>query len=329
VLSFQGIRVFYRRILLTVFLLVMVLPTTSAVAQVQLGARPDDTSVNELNQPLPIYNLPIPNAPSRRREAGFVLDDHTGSGVRGVSRGINRGINRGTNRGINRGVNRGINRGLSRGMSRGINRGEDSGAGIEDAEPLALPRIIAPLAPLSTGFSSTAQPELFWYLSDPWPGTLHFTLNAIGAIEPLLELQIKPPKGKSAHSAGMHSINLVDHAIRLAQNTEYEWFIFIITDPLERSADFLASATIVHKIPDSKQANEIATVPKTPRYINYAAQGFWYDAMAILSNEINQNPHQQELRKHRASLIEQVKMPKVADFDKAMYSNGMADKKGG
>jgi len=274
---------------------------------VQLGARPDDSSIDITEDMGPSYNAPNPEAPIRRREAGFVTDNMQGSASRGVNRGINRGVSRGVTRGVTRGINRGLSRGINRGANRGINRGANSGE--EDLEFAELPKIIAPLAPQRTGFSSIAQPQLWWYLSDVWPGVIYFTLNEAKVSEPLLELELQPN-----HAVGMHHINLAEHNVILKENTEYEWFVYIIIDPWERSADFLASATLIYKpLTNAKQISFSSVVEK---YTLYAELGYWYDAIALLSNYINEMPKQKSYRNHRASLIEQVNMPLVANFDK-------------
>jgi len=295
-----------KKVLKSVLVIMLALLSTQANAQVQLGARPDGASNSNTNSVTLVYNAFSQEEPVRRREAGFVTQDMQGS----TSRGINRGINRGVARGINRGVARGINRGANRGINRGVNRSE------EELEYAELPRIIAPLAPLRTGVTSTAQPELFWYISDPWPGSIFFTLNESKTAEPVLELQLEPEKDKKTHPSGMHSINLAKYQVTLKKDTEYEWFVYIVVDPMERSADFLASATIIHKKMSDNLEKLIDNSNDDEKYVTFAKQGYWYDAIEILSNQIISNPEQKLYRNHRAALLEQVKMPLVAKYDK-------------
>lgn len=308
---------------------------SSLSAQVQLGARPGDSvadedgnsakqsaSVNQENRV--IYRAPEENAPIRRREAGFVTEQMDGSANRGINRGINRGANRGINRGINRGANRGMSRGVSRGANRGANRGVNRSEGDEEQNNLIpdlsqLPQIIAPISPLHTGWTLTHQPTLYWYLSDPWPGKIHFTLNEIGQSEPLLEMQLAPSSGNTkpaAHLAGIHVIDLAQQGIKLSPNREYEWFVFIIVDPDERSADFLASATIKYQPATQEQQALFAQHAVDNRYEVYAQYGYWYDAISSITKRINQTQNSSELRAIRADLIEQVKMPLVAQYDR-------------
>jgi len=52
------------------------------------------------------------------------------------------------------------------------------------------------------------------------------------------------------------------------------------------------------------------TAGETPAI--YAAQGFWYDAIAALSQLIDSNPGDKTLREQRADLLEQVRLTAAA-----------------
>jgi hypothetical protein len=169
-----------------------------------------------------------------------------------------------------------------------------------------LPDIIAPLAPKSTGWSSEKSPNLHWYLSDPWAGELNFTLNRVGAPEPELELTL--PTADGVHGAGMHSLSLKDHGVELEPGVEYEWFVFIVPDEVERSADLISSATIRYMPADDSMADSSSEKDFSELF----AMGYWYDGIDLLSARIEEGL---PLHSARAALMRQVDMPKVALYD--------------
>jgi hypothetical protein len=172
---------------------------------------------------------------------------------------------------------------------------------------LALPELIAPLAPLRTGLTSIPSPVLYWYSSAPWDGEYEFTLNAANQIEPVLELTLGLPEAQDQHPAGIQGLDLAEYGVQLSPDTEYEWFVSIVPDELERSADLIASGTLRY---------QPLTQTIAQSYQSYAAAGYWYDAVALLSAAIAKAPDNTELRQARAALMEQAGMPKVAQFDR-------------
>jgi hypothetical protein len=47
----------------------------------------------------------------------------------------------------------------------------------------------------------------------------------------------------------------------------------------------------------------------------YFRESYWYDGLAHLSAEIDANPNDRDLREQRASLLDQVNLRVVADFE--------------
>ena len=148
-------------------------------------------------------------------------------------------------------------------------------------------------------------------------GNLEFIINKVRAIEPVLELVIGLPLESDAHKAGMHHLRLADFDFQLKENQEYEWFVFIVPDPEQRSADLIASGTIRYMEPPADLIPRLNQTPAEQWYQVYAEAGLWYDAIDHLCQQVDQNPENKELRQIRANLTTQVAMPKVADYDRA------------
>jgi hypothetical protein len=181
----------------------------------------------------------------------------------------------------------------------------------QDTEEFAhSPDLMAPFASEQTGFTTTPQPTLWWYLSDPWHGKVEFTLNEVGAVEPIFETYLNGPNAE-----GIYSIHLADYHITLKPNVEYEWFLAILLDPEERSADFLASATIKYVPPSESLTKRLTKNPKERHHFVYAEEGYWYDTIETLCERIKAEPQNNLLRKQRAALLRQVKLPLVAVYD--------------
>ncbi|MDY6993558.1 MAG: DUF928 domain-containing protein [Pseudomonadota bacterium] len=170
---------------------------------------------------------------------------------------------------------------------------------------------MAPLAPQHTGLTVSKQPVFYWYLSQPWNGTIEFTLNQVGAIEPEFELELP----QDTYQTGFHYLKLSDYDVSLEENIEYEWFIVIIPDPMERSGDLLASGTVRYLDMPTHLSAQLNDTPQEQRYQVYAENGIWYDAIDELNQLIKAQPENTFLHQQRAELMKQVKLQKVALYD--------------
>ncbi len=151
---------------------------------------------------------------------------------------------------------------------------------------------------------------MFWYISDPWPGKIEFTLNEVGSPDILFRKIINGPEKE-----GVYRINLADYGIELKPGTEYEWFLAIVLDPYERSADFLASATIKHIEPSDSFSKHLKEMTEDERPQVYAQKGYWYDMMETLSQRIDRHQDDKQLRIYRGTLLKQVNLPLAAAYD--------------
>ena len=281
---------------------------------------------------VPLYDIPVKDAQIRRRVAGGSdikrgLPRGLPRGVpRGLPRGISRGLPRGLPRGISRGLPRGLPRGISRGLPRGLPRGVPRGLPRGEAKQVAqtggdqshqvgmtsssMPSYMAPLASERTGLTIKSQPVLYWYTSGPWPGQIEFTLNEPRASEPVLRTHIDGPAKE-----GISQLALAEFNISLKPGVEYEWFIAIVSDPKERSGDFLGSATIKYVKSPTDLSNRLKKIPKNVKHHAYAREGYWYDAIEHLSKMIDATQGNAKLRNHRGALLGQVNLVKVAAYD--------------
>jgi hypothetical protein len=219
-------------------------------------------------------------------------------------------------------MSRSVARSISKGMTRNI--GEKLFATSQQEQKdehavdlggyLPFPKLIAPIVPPHTGLTATTQPSIYWYLSSAWNGEIEFTINKIHSPEPALELILGLPEDKDAREQGFHSVNLADFDLSLEENVEYEWFVAIVPDPMERTGDLIASGTIKYVKPDSQLAQQLQKNDKEA-YLAYLQNGIWYDGLALLNQAIESSQNPTDLRRQRSTLMRQVQMSKVADFD--------------
>jgi hypothetical protein len=222
--------------------------------------------------------------------------------------------------------------------SRGQNQTEPS---IEMPTKIRLPLVIAPLTPQNgLGLSMTAQPNLYWYMSYWWEGDLAFTLNEFGnefgtgEPVPVIEDSIRRSdcqkypdeanEGKDAKDDLICHLRLADYGVRLEPNKDYEWFVFIVMDPEQRTSDWLSSAFVRYTQPSGQLTRRLNSTPLAQRFSIYKENDFWYDAInnlvvqieAInnLAIPIEQQPKNKALREKLKYWIEQEKMLNVAEF---------------
>jgi hypothetical protein len=157
------------------------------------------------------------------------------------------------------------------------------------------------LAPEQTGLTAREQPLLFWYQGAPSAARVTVTVIDEEAIEPLLEADL----GEIAER-GIHALDLAAQGLRLEEGVEYQWSVAEVVDPEQRSADLVTSGTIMRGPGVEEPALEAL-----------AAAGYWYDALALLAEEIAARPGDPQPRLLRAELLAQVGLDEAAAHARA------------
>ncbi len=120
----------------------------------------------------------------------------------------------------------------------------------------------------------------------------------------------------SISQPGIHALRL-DYTLK--PEVEYQWAIAAVTDPNQRASDVIASGTIQRIQPPATLAVRLDNASKPQLPFLYAEAGFWYDAIATLSEQIDANPADRRLREQRAALLEQVGLTVAAAHDRIVY----------
>ncbi|HMU56235.1 MAG TPA: DUF928 domain-containing protein [Nitrospira sp.] len=176
--------------------------------------------------------------------------------------------------------------------------------GADGAEP-----IVQPLVPDHVGFTSQETPVLNWYLSKPTPHEVRFTLIDDKSVKPIFEAPIPAPK-----EAGIFSIRTRDLDLTLQPGVQYRWYISIVP---QASSSEVVTGGIIERcelsdcliVMDARMTCSVQSVTENAR------AGLWYDAMGCLCTLIDADPADVSLRRLRASLLTQVGLHTVAEWD--------------
>ncbi len=158
--------------------------------------------------------------------------------------------------------------------SRGAPAGRVGGATRQGA----LDLIVSALVPEfdDAALCQSEQPVLYWHLSKGTSFPVNFTLSDLEAMDPMVDVTLKGP-----FAAGIHAIDLADHGVRLPVGRSYEWFVAVVPNPTDRSADAVARGAIRRVeggAAEAHGANDAAA-----RVRRLAGAGLWYDALDAAS----------------------------------------------
>jgi hypothetical protein len=168
------------------------------------------------------------------------------------------------------------------------------------------------LAPDDVGTTTQEQPSLFWYQSKPSDAKFELTLLQPNKVKPLMQVKMD-----RAGKAGIQRLKLSDHGVKLERDVEYQWVVALITDPDNRSTDLVASGAIKRVASDAALQEKISQAAPVALPGIYAEAGIWYDALAVLSDQIEAQPVNAALRQTRADLFRQVGLKAPAQAEDA------------
>ncbi len=180
-----------------------------------------------------------------------------------------------------------------------------------------FPSMLVVLSPDHAGQTVQAQPVLYWFLAETVPHSIEFTLILDQAIYPILEKRIPSPK-----QPGIQRIRLADFDVSLQPGVNYKWFVAMVPDYDRRSKDILAWGAVERVEFTQDLRAKLAETDRTRAAHIYAEAGLWYDAFSAVSDLIETAPDDTLYRQQRASLLEQVGLEQIAQYDLKQRSSG-------
>src|SRR5438132_1211380 len=168
------------------------------------------------------------------------------------------------------------------------------------------------LAPDEIGVTTQEQPSLFWFQSKPADAKFELTLLQDNKVKPIVQVMVE-----RSTKAGIQRLKLSEHAAKLTPGVEYQWVVALVTDPNNRSSDLVASGVIKRVEPGADLKGKIANATPVSLAGVYADAGIWYDALAVLSDQIEAQPENKSLRETRSDLLRQVGLKAAAGSEGA------------
>lgn len=157
------------------------------------------------------------------------------------------------------------------------------------------------LAPRHTGLTHEPAPSLYWYTSKAVAGQrMEVTVIKQDALDPVLETRLE-----ESVAPGIQRLDLSRWGVELEAGAEYEWFVSVVRDPVQRSSDIIAGGAIRRVAPDPRLRARLSGSDPRAVPLIYAEQGIWYDAIDVLSRLIELDPADDTLRDQRAGLLRQ------------------------
>ena len=152
---------------------------------------------------------------------------------------------------------------------------------------------------------------LFRSLSKPTSLPIRFTLIDTRSVKPLHEGTIPTPS-----QAGVQSLDLKELGLTLEPDVQYRWYISAIRNPDSPSQDIVAGGMIERcEFSTCLLEMEVDLSCDRPSVLRNAVRGFWYDAVSCVCDLIKTEPQDASLRRMRASLLKQVGLNGVAEWD--------------
>ena len=165
---------------------------------------------------------------------------------------------------------------------------------------------VAVITPEHAGLTSTAQPSLYWYVSEVVQARFEFALINDDEIDPIIEVVSDKQINK-----GLNSLDLSEHGVKLVPGVAYQWSVALVSDADRRSGDIVSSGQIEYVALNSKQKAR-RPAADAEMAVFYAGEGYWYDTFAVLEDMIASNPEDTGLKRQRAALLEQVGLDEVS-----------------
>ncbi len=161
---------------------------------------------------------------------------------------------------------------------------------------------VMPLVPSNhIGQTQAARPTFLAYVSGAQ--SVEFALTEPKVEKPLLVQTVTPDAN------GIVRVQLPETAPELAIGKDYRWAIAVVCNPNRRSNDVYAQSWIQRTATTPEFAKKLTAATSGLEQARlYANAGFWYDAIASLTQTLNTNPNQPEARADFADLLRQANL---------------------
>jgi hypothetical protein len=168
---------------------------------------------------------------------------------------------------------------------------------------------IQALVPDHVGQTTSAHPDLFWYLAEPTQGEVAFEVTVVDAraIDPVVDRRLAKPA-----ATGLQRIRLADFGVSLEPGQEYQWSVAVVPDPKDHAKDVVASGWIERVPAPDGLASRLAAAGPDGAATVYGEAGLWYDMLTAAYDRIGAHPDDEGYRTELAAVLEQAGLPAAA-----------------
>jgi hypothetical protein len=171
---------------------------------------------------------------------------------------------------------------------------------------------IAVLMPEQIAYTTSEQPVLFWFVSKPTNVKCQISLQDVGRTphQVIYETSLN-----GISSNGIQKLDLARENIRLRPGAMYQWLIALVPNPASPANNVDSGGLLQRMTPSEELSNKLTGKSPQDQAKEYAAAGFWFDALHVLSSAIETNPQDISLRQIRSSLLIQANLKEPAEFE--------------
>jgi hypothetical protein len=166
--------------------------------------------------------------------------------------------------------------------------------------------ILAPSS--SVGYTSKAQPTLYWYLSKPTPSPIRISVTPLDqdgkdlGADSVLDVTI--PKTEP----GLHALALANppenhNPVTLKTGIQYRWVVEVLVNDLDDGSDNPTESIRLKRLPASDAVSAVESAAPEQQYDVYRQAGLWYDMLDSLNRRIDSNKDNPNLRQARRRLL--------------------------
>lgn len=159
--------------------------------------------------------------------------------------------------------------------------------------------VLQALAPERAGWTTEAQPTLYWHASEGMQFPGEFTLIREGEDEPLVRGRLSAPDG-----AGIQRIELSRSDISLDEGASYRWTVSFV-DPAHSRTNLATGG--IRRVAPPETLRAITDASSVPGRLDALERaGLWYDALDLVTRSIEDNSGAKNLVARRNAMLARV-----------------------
>jgi hypothetical protein len=173
----------------------------------------------------------------------------------------------------------------------------------------------------NVGLTTAAYPQFHWFTPINVASFVEFTLYKANPEDEGDRTQVYQSQFAVSGEAGIASLQLpADSGLPpLEVGQYYYWQVAIFCNANSEEGDLKAGGWIERREPDAALAEALATT--APAVDLYAANGYWFDAVAGLAAQLQAHPEDAAVRANWMELLDSVGLPELVD--QPLFSQGL------